>query len=185
MSLFVAVRPDEDASADLQGAVERVRRLRSAQALRWQPPEHWHVTVAFLGDVEDHAVIDDVAERLDTLTGRGPVPGLRLAGAGCFGRQILWVGLGGSVDDLAGISDRIPSLVRGSGVRPDRRPWRPHLTLARARHGDARAIAGALADYDGPTWSPPGLLLIRSTGGPHPTHQVVHEITLSGSSGTA
>jgi 2'-5' RNA ligase len=185
MSLFVAVRPDEDASADLQGAVERVRRLRSAQALRWQPPAHWHVTVAFLGDVADDAVIDDVADRLDALADRDPVPGLRLAGAGCFGRQVLWVGLGGAIDDLASISEQIPSLVRGSGVRPDRRPWRPHLTLARARHGDARALADALGGYRGPTWSAASLLLIRSTGGPHPEHRVVHEIILCASSGAS
>ena len=187
MSLFVAIRPDENASADLEDAVGRVRRLPSTQALRWQPSSQWHVTVSFLGDVDDDEIVDDVAERLGALAARAPIRELRLVGAGCFGRQILWVGLAGdqALAALTAMSAAIPSLVRGSGVRPDRRPWRPHLTIGRARHGDAGPAAAALAGYAGPPWDATSLLLIRSTGGPHPTHRVAHEITLTGPGGPA
>jgi RNA 2',3'-cyclic 3'-phosphodiesterase len=185
MSLFVAIRPDDRATEDLQHAVDRVRRQPSAEGLRWQPPSQWHVTLAFLGDPADE-VVDAVAERLDLMRGRPVVEGLHLAGAGCFGRQILWIGLGGddAIASLTELAAAIPPLVRGTGAHPDRRPWRPHLTVARARHGDARPVADALTTYAGPSWTATGVLLVRSTGGPRPAHAVVHAVSLEGGDGT-
>jgi len=179
MSLFVAVRPDDAAGEDLQDALERVRRLPVAQPLRWQPPALWHVTLAFLGNPPDD-VDDGVAERLEALTTHEIVPGLRLAGAGCFGRQVMWVGLepGAPIDALRSWAGIIPRLVRGTGAIADRRPWRPHLTVARARNGDATAVARMLADYRGPTFTAEEILLMRSTGGPTPSHRVVLRVPL-------
>ena len=179
MSLFVAIRPDEAAVEDLRDALEPVRRLPLAQSLRWRPAKQWHVTVAFLGDA-DEGVTDEVTERITDLS-LPAVPGLRLRGAGCFGRQILWIGVGN--DDalvrLTRAAGAIPPRLRGLGLDVDRRPWRGHLTVARARTGDARAAAVALAGYAGPTWGADELLVIRSTGGPRPSHHVVRAIPLT------
>lgn len=178
MSLFVAIRPDERALEDLSDALEPVRRLPAAGALRWQPPWQWHITLAFLGDPGED-VTDEVAERI-TAIGLQAIPGIRLAGADCFGRQILWIGIGGDEERrrLATSAAAIPARLRGLGLDVDRRPWRGHLTVARARNGDARTAAMALASYSGPPWTAQELLVIRSTGGPHPTHHVVHTIAL-------
>ncbi len=180
MSLFIAVRPDDIAAEDLQDELGRVRRLPMAGSLRWQPPSLWHVTLAFLGDPPEEAE-DTVAERIEALCTHAAVPGLRLAGAGTFGRQILWVGLlpGAPLDSLGSIAAAIPRLVRGSGTDLDRRPWRAHLTVARARNGDARGASDVLTGYRGPTWSAEEILLIRSTGGPTPSHRVVHRVPLA------
>lgn len=181
MSLFVAVRPDAEAVEDLQHALDRVRRLPLAEPLRWQPPAQWHVTMAFLG-ADDPAIADEVGERLTTLSSHAPVDRLVIAGAGCFGRQILWMDLADAeaVAALAGLAAAIPPLLRGSGATVDRRPWRPHLTVARARHGDARGLVPALDAYRGTMWTVSELLLIRSTGGPHPDHHVMRRIALDG-----
>lgn len=181
MSLFVAVRPDDEAVEDLQHRLESVRRLPAAEALRWQPPGQWHVTLAFLG-TDDVAVADEVAERLLALRAQPPIDSVQLVGAGAFGPPILWMGLGDAkaVVRMSAIAERIPSLLRGSGADVDRRPWRPHLTIARARHGDVRPIIGALDSYRGPTWRIDEVLLVRSTGGPHPAHDVVASIALTG-----
>ncbi len=179
MSLFVAVRPDEAAVEDLSDALEPVRRMPAAQALRWQPASQWHITVAFLGDA-DEDVTDEVAERLAALDLQA-IPGVRLAGADCFGRQILWIGIG---DDeararMGATAAAIPPRLRGLGLDVDRRAWRGHLTVARARNGDARSAAAVLAGYRGPSWDAHELLVIRSTGGPRPAHHVVHVIPLA------
>lgn len=179
MSLFVAVRPSDRAAEDLQHELDRVRRLPGAADLRWQPPSQWHVTLAFLGAADD-AVADAVADRLAAMHARAPVPGLRLSGAGCFGRQVLWLGLADSaaVASLGAIVAAIPPLLRGTGAAVDRRPWRPHLTVARARHGDARTAVDALARYDGPAWDVTEVVLVRSSGGPHPAHHAVARFPL-------
>lgn len=180
MSLFIAVRPDEAACEDLQHELERVRRLPAATALQWQPPSRWHITLSFLGDPPDSAD-DTVAEAIDALSTRAAVLGLRLAGADCFGRQILWVGVerGVALDSLTSLVQEIPRLVRGTGVDLDRKAWRAHLTVARARRSDARALVGPLANYRGPAWRVDEVLLMRSVGGPRPSHQVVHRVPLA------
>lgn len=180
MSLFVAVRPDEQAVDDLQHALEPLRRSPAAGVLRWQPVGQWHITLAFLGD-PDEWVEDEVAERLRTLASRPAVPGLRLAGAGCFGRQVLWAGLaeGPETHGLEALQSAIPPLLRGSGAVVDRRPWRPHLTVARARGGDARPVVPLLEGYIGPAWTAEEVLLVRSSGGPHPDHRVVERVPLA------
>jgi 2'-5' RNA ligase len=179
MSLFVAIQPDEAATEDLLSAIEPIRRLPVAQALRWQPASQWHITLAFLGDA-DEDVTDEVAERITGL-GLTTIPGVRLQGADCFGRQILWIGIGD--DDarrrLATTAVAIPPRLRGLGLDVDRRPWRGHLTVARARNGDARAAADVLGSYQGPSWDAGELVVIRSTGGPRPAHHVVRRIALA------
>jgi len=179
MSLFVAIRPDEAALEDLDDALEPIRRLPVAAALRWQPVSQWHITLAFLGDA-DEDVTDEVAERIADLR-LAAISGARLRGSGCFGRQILWIGIG-DADALLRMStaaSAIPSRLRGLGLDIDRRPWRGHLTVARARSGDARAPADVLAGYEGPAWDADELLVIRSTGGPRPAHHVVRAIPLT------
>ena len=180
MSLFIAARPDDGAVEDLQDELDRVRRLPVSRPLRWQPPGLWHVTLAFLGDPPDDAD-DVVAERIEGLCTHDVISGVRIAGSGCFGRQILWMGLeaGAAVDGLASLAGAIPRLVRGTGTELDRRAWRAHLTVARARNGDARVVTAALAGYRGPAWQVEEVLLIRSTGGPQPSHRVVHRVPLA------
>lgn len=180
MSLFVAVRPDESAVEDLQEAVARAARSPAARELRWQPPALWHVTLAFLGDPDDD-VEDEVAERLTSLSSHPRISDVQLSGAGTFGGQVVWIGLapGPGHDALAGMAARIPPMLRGSGAVADWRPWRAHLTVARARRGAAGPVHDLLAGYAGPPWDVEDVLLIRSTGGPRPTHRVVAAIGMA------
>lgn len=181
MSLFVAVRPSDAAIEDLQDALEPVRRQPVARDLRWQPPGQWHITLAFLG--EDTPDLEaEVCQRLTVLEERAPVHGLAISGAGCFGRQVLWMDVrdDDAVTALGGVCAAIPPLLRGSGAQLDRRPWRPHLTIARARHADARPVVPLLSTYVGPLWDADEVLVVRSTGGPHPDHHIALRIPLAG-----
>ena len=133
--------------------------------LRWQPPERWHITVAFLGDAEPG--------RTASILAGLPLPrvgALRLSGSGTFG-PVLWVGVehGPWLTDLA---DRVRAAL---GV-PDEL-FRPHVTVARGRGRTAiptaRAAAPELAGYSGPAWTPDALTLVRSRTGPRPHYQVL------------
>ena len=181
MSLFVAIRPGEAASDDLHDAIERVRRLPAAQSLRWQPPALWHLTLAFLGDGNEDLAAE-IGERVEDLGHHCPaIDDLRLRGAGCFDRRVVWVGVGdeGAVERLHGVVTLLRARLRGSGAALDHRGWRPHLTVARARDGSARHVAEVLAAYEGPPWTARELLLVRSTGGPRPTHEVLRTARLT------
>jgi 2'-5' RNA ligase len=191
MSLFVAIVPSTDAVEDLSDRVQRMQRDPLAASIRWQAPQQWHVTMAFLGDPPDEAE-EVVAQRLDAVSSAvahppteptTPPPSLNLIGAGCFGRQILWVGVSGVTETDHRLFDELAGAVT-SGLRRDhfsldRRPWHPHLTVGRTRGSDARPVAPLLASYVGPPWPISELLAIRSEGGPRPRHTIVHRAPLS------
>ena len=131
MRLFVAVRPPPSAVDDAAAAVDPVRPL--APGLRWVPPERWHLTLAFYGEVPD-----DEVDRVVARTGRrldGAVE-LRLAltGAGHFGGRAVWLGVTGDVAALRSLA---------GALDPGGRRYRPHLTVARVRDdtGTAAAVA--------------------------------------------
>lgn len=181
MSLFVAVVPPARACEHLHDALTDVRRRPGMAEVRWTSLDRWHVTLAFLGDPPDH-VDDDVADALQPLTALPAIAGLQLAGAGSFGRTVLWVGMGDGAghDSLADIARRIPTLVRGTGAVADRREWRPHLTVGRLRGGSPDPAVHALAAYRGPGWDVDEIHLIRSTGGPTPVHHWIATLHLLG-----
>ena len=177
MSLFVAVVPPDDAIEDLADRVQHAARQPATTALHWQPASRWHLTMAFLGDPGTE--FDDiVGSQMDGVAATLPMPTLRLAGSGCFGRQILWAGVSGVTPDdedlLTDLARVVHSRLASTGLHMERRHWRPHLTLARSRGGDARPAAALLQNYVGPPWPVAALLTIRSTGGPQPTHTIVH-----------
>lgn len=180
MSLFVAVIPPAHVVEDLHDTLTDVRRRVPNGSVRWTSPGRWHITLAFLGD-PDEDIDEDVVEHLASLHDGAPIDGARLASAGEFGRQVLWLGLedGPATSALASIARAVPALVRGIGVVPDRRPWRPHLTIARMRTGSGGPLVQALATYRGPSWTIDALHLVRSTGGPQPIHRTVASFALT------
>ena len=177
MSLFVAIVPSLEAIEDLDDRLQVVRVDRACQDLRWQPSSRWHVTMAFLGDLPEEAD-DELASHLDTLAAAHAGPTLRLAGAGTFGKHILWTGVEGIDDEqsasFAALGRTIHVVLRRAGFSLEHRPWRPHLTLARSRGSDARPATALLDAYSGPSWKVAELLAVRSEGGPSPVHTVIH-----------
>lgn len=104
--------------------------------LRWVRPENLHLTLRFLGNtapelaeslrVEVEAVVGREAPFSFTL---GP-PGQFSGGAGGFPR-VLWFGVGEGRSALESLARGIEKAARHCGFPRERRPWRPHLTVAR------------------------------------------------------
>lgn len=178
MRLFVALALPDDVRA---GLAERVRALEPASppGLRWAAPERWHLTLCFLGEVEDERV-PAVAASLGRKVDRHRTVDLRLGGAGRFGRRVLWVGIGGDLDRLARLAAAVAAGARRARVDVEDRPYRPHLTVARnAGQGDLATYVAALDDYVGPTWTADSVALVRSRLGQRPTYETVEAWPLS------
>ncbi|HVE98767.1 MAG TPA: RNA 2',3'-cyclic phosphodiesterase [Mycobacteriales bacterium] len=173
MRLFVAVYPPPHAVADLATALQSVSAARD---MRWTRSEHWHVTLAFLGDVPDTGV-GDLDRALAAVAGDAAPLRLRLRGAGRFSSRgrgdVVWAGVAGDVERLMALSSSVGVAARAAGVTyPDRRP-EPHLTLGRQARGSgaaAQRVIEALASYDGPVWPVEEVRLVRSTLGPPLVH---------------
>lgn len=185
MRLFIAVYPSTEALDDLSRLVGTLAVSRAAERgvnARVIRRALWHITVAFLGDVDErhlprvHAALDAVVESADAFE----PPTLAIGGGGRFGRgrfTLLWAGLRGEVPGLTALASRVRRELRRNRARFDVKPFRPHLTIARP--GDrisAEAVAediSALDRYHGPPWPAARLHLVRSTLGPHPEHETI------------
>ncbi len=139
---FIAIALDQRARAALQQLQDTLRRKPGMQAARWVAPGNVHLTLKFLGD----APADDIpliAEALrERCAGHAPFR-LALSGLGCFpnARQprIVWVGLQGDTAALLGLQRDVEAALDDLGYPPERRPFSPHLTIARVHQSAKRS----------------------------------------------
>ena len=159
MRLFIAVTPSAEAIAHLAAALGAVR---GAADLRWSRPESWHLTLTFLGEV-DEGVAKDLDQRLARAARRHPPCQLAFQGAGRFDDRVLWVGVAGDRAALRQLAQASTRAAKRAGINVDERALRPHLTLARARTPtDLRPLVSALQAYTGPVWQVDRVSLVRS-----------------------
>jgi 2'-5' RNA ligase len=108
MRLFVAIAPPPAVLDELDALVEPLRSRR--QDLRWTNREAWHVTLAFLGQV-DEPTVAKLLPRLERAARRHGTIALAFAGAGAFpgtGRaNVLWSGLSGDRGTLARLAESV------------------------------------------------------------------------------
>jgi 2'-5' RNA ligase len=183
MRLFVAVTPPQESLDELRSATAAMRSARPE--LRWTRLEQWHLTLAFLGEVDDETRAD-LSVRLGRTAARHPTMRLALREAGRFGDRVLWTRVAGDVEALRGLAASVRAAARRARVAVEDRPYRPHLTLARGREGaDLRPVVDALAGFAGRTWTAGELHLVRSHLGAGPERTSRYETltswTLTGS----
>jgi len=173
MRLFVALVPPADALAELATAVEA---LPATPGVRWTRSAQWHVTLAFLAEVDDRAR-GALTERLGRVAHRHAPPTLAFAGGGRFGKQVLWTRVDGDRPALVRLADAVRAAARRCGLPTESRPYRPHLTLARAGHPapDLAPLATALGGFTGRPWTAADLHLVRSELGAGPGGTAKHE----------
>jgi 2'-5' RNA ligase len=135
MRLFVAVWPSPSVALQL-AALDRPPRA----GVRWTTEDQWHVTLRFLGQILDED-LQRVKGALSALESVGPTrPVTAVAGPALtrLGPSVLCV-------PVAGLDGLAASVVRATaefGEPPDERPFRGHITVARAaRHVKLRLSA--------------------------------------------
>lgn len=167
MRLFVALPVPR---AVREGVVVAASRLRPRlPAARWAPVTHLHLTLVFLGETEGARLpaLDEALGR--RFAGFAPLT-LRLSGAGCFpprrAARVAWIGFEPAAG-LGRLQGEVAAAVAGVLERPpERRPFHPHLTLARCRRPWPRAAvelwASALAGPHGEAFEVSTGELVRS-----------------------
>jgi 2'-5' RNA ligase len=166
LRLFVAIAPPPGVLDELDALAAPLRTTRDD--LRWTSREAWHVTLAFLGEVEETALAG-LVPRLERAARNHHQIQLAFAGAGAFPApdraNVLWSGLSGdrlALADLAAVVRTGAS--RAGATPPDKgRHFQPHLTLARCRlPADVSGIVAGLAGYQGQAWNADCIHLVRS-----------------------
>ncbi|MDV9187759.1 RNA 2',3'-cyclic phosphodiesterase [Streptomyces sp. SR27] len=189
MRLFAAVLPPPEGLTELGHVVDRLHRLPGADGLRWTSRPGWHLTLAFMGEV-DEELLPELRVRLARAAHRTPPFPLRLHGGGHFGRRALWTGVAGDLDELRLLAERADAAARRSGVpMEEHRRYQAHLTLGRARGEgvDLHPFLDGLGGFEGIRWQAEELALVRSSlpvsgvRGEQPRYETVGAWPLEGS----
>lgn len=111
---------------------------------RWIDPENYHLTLRFIGDVDD-MIAQEIALMLGRVK-RGPID-LHLEGLSSFGgrRPRAVVAMVASAPPLMDAQAEQERLMQRIGLAPEGRKYTPHVTLARLRDASSRDVANYLA----------------------------------------
>ena len=132
MRTFVAVMP----SSDVHKACEKLAEEGRGLGMRWVRPESVHLTLRFWSDLQPDAV-PVVCDGLRRAAAALAPFVAAVRGLGCFPNaerpRVLWMGLEDPELRLPALRRRIDAALAALGLPSEKKPFRPHLTVARAR----------------------------------------------------
>ena len=111
---------------------------------RWIDPENYHLTLRFIGDVDDH-IANEVDSMLDRIN--RPAFEMRLDGLASFGgkKPRAVVATASPSPILLEIQAEQERMMQRIGLEPEGRKYTPHVTLARLRDCPSQYVADYLS----------------------------------------
>src|SRR6266550_4708422 len=137
MRLFVAVDLSEEARQAMAAEQKRIAAALAGRqtSLKWVRPEHLHLTLVFLGSVDEErarAGVDAIGRDVDA----APFD-LVFDGVGAFPPhgepRVLWTGVTHGAAELVALHRELRQRAAALGIALEARPFIPHLTLGRWR----------------------------------------------------
>jgi RNA 2',3'-cyclic 3'-phosphodiesterase len=183
MRLFMAIPFPDDVLQAIGRAIAGLRKIRTP--LRWVDPCNLHLTLRFIGEIEEQAARNWQLKLRETPLAIPPFSA-RIQGFGSFGRppelSIFWAGVydDGSLARLAATCD---ALLAPLAIPAENREFSPHLTLARNKSRfDFRSflkVAEKMREEVIATWTIDRCCLYRSRLTPAgPLYSVLEELAL-------
>jgi 2'-5' RNA ligase len=191
--VFIAVSVPDAIRGAIARAQEELRRAVSDDEIRWAKPEQFHLTLKFLGNVDDSR-LEELKEAVGKVSeGFSPL-GLRAAGIGFFpqGRppRVVWAGVDESNNRLVALWKALESAMRPFNNEKAEQNFNGHITLARVGRlprAHAEALVKAADRFEKMTfgeWTAGHVELMRSELSPQGArHTVLAALLLGGSSG--
>lgn len=133
MRCFIAIEIDSNVKAEIGNLIESL--VKYDADVRWVKPDFIHLTIKFLGDV-DEGLIGKIEEALKPALGNHSDFSVRLSGTGVFPDtskpRVLWVGVE-AAEELRRLQMDIDRHMEGLGFELEKRDFRPHLTIGRIK----------------------------------------------------
>ena len=146
MNHFFALKLTEEAKQIIHSVAEEWRS--AVMPASWYDPEDYHVTLKFLGNLDE-------AEQPRLVEAAMPVAEETLPFAICLASyggfpnmcapNVLWAGVEIS-PELEALATRLDQAMTGVGFRADRRRYQPHITVARCRLVTSRGLDWPVPD---------------------------------------
>ena len=131
---FIAVELPDNVRTFLTREIARLGR--ALPSVRWVDPTSLHLTLAFLGELDD-----DALDAAMTATEEAAIAGtpftLRTGALGTFGPRhaprVIWLDVAGETARLLALQEALAQQLELAGFPREQRPFSPHLTLARLK----------------------------------------------------
>lgn len=147
---FVAVLLDEGIRNRISDVQQRAMGL--APGVKWVPPENFHVTLKFLGDVRRDE-ISHVQAAIDEVTAKLPAFDLNIRGMGVFPTprrpRVIWVGVEEGREQLVELAKAVENRLVKAGFDKEEKPFKSHITIGRVKEGKpVPGLAEGLEEID-------------------------------------
>jgi len=131
---FVAVEIEDEILARLAEVQAELRA--SGAPVRWSPPANLHVTLKFLGDIEE-SVVGQACTIVQSVAADHDAFALEFAGLGAFPNRhrprVVFVHAHDPSGALVQMAERLDRDMTAVGAAREGRPFRSHLTLGRVK----------------------------------------------------
>ncbi|AEH60296.1 2'-5' RNA ligase [Methanosalsum zhilinae DSM 4017] len=177
--VFISV----DIPQNMADKISQVQSYFSDFNFKFVDPLQVHLTLKFLGDVDDK-LIPDIAEALDNINYE-PFEA-RITGLGVFPKpsyaKVIWIGAEGGFE---GLHREVESCLKDLNFKRDKKEFTAHLTIARvkfmpkSKKENFLKLFNELKDVDIGTMSVNSVYLKKSTLTPDgPVYETLHEVHL-------
>jgi len=148
---FIAVDPGKPIRDRLLALQETL--ARTGTEVKWVEAENLHVTLLFLGEVDDREVHQVCRMVADGVREQPAFP-MTVGTVGCFPNprrpRVVWAGVGEGVQPLCTLHDALEEPLTELGYRREERRYTPHITLGRVKSDrPTDKLASALAKNAG------------------------------------
>lgn len=134
MRLFIAASPSEEQTKELSLLQERLDR--SLEGIRWARPEALHLTLKFLGELEEH-LLESIAQSMKSAARSIKPFNFSFKGIGVFPSprraRVIWSGVAEGAEELKRLAQALDDQLAAKGFPAEKRPFKAHLTLGRMR----------------------------------------------------
>ena len=164
--IFIAFELPEAQKASLRNLQSELKK--QGGNVRWVRPEGIHLTLKFLGDVDENQIdeidtatknaANDIAAMKIQIKGTGAFPNFRRP-------RVFWVGVNEPSGNLSALADEIEEQLAQVGFQKEQRAFKPHLTLGRVK--DSRGLDTVIKhiqteEFDGGSFTAHKLVLMQS-----------------------
>lgn len=189
MRAFIAIELPGETKALLSGLAGELSK--SGSDTSWVKPENIHLTLKFLGEIDDKNTGQITRIMEETAKTTGPFPA-QLSSIGAFPGinfpRVIWVGVGKGSDKVAEIAKTLEREIEKVGIPSEDRPFSSHITIGRVRSRlkrnllvDALNAASGRIDWQGKgEFRVTKITLYKSTLTPKgPVYETVNEAHLT------
>ncbi len=131
---FIAIEVPADVRSKLAEIQERLKQ--SGAEVRWVAPENIHLTLKFMGSV-DEELIDDITAVMKKSVAGSTAWTAEVKGVGSFPSarkpRVVWVGVADEDGKLQEVHRKLDRGLRRLAVPEESRRYHPHLTLGRVK----------------------------------------------------